>query len=178
MEHFIEFLAELIGNITGRAMPERMPEDLPLKEEFVVKPYPKSIAFGVFAVLLCFAVAIPAYIGNGTVFAAIFVALGIALLVIGIFSDCQRYEFNTERITVHRPFRKPLIIPWSCVRCVRLYEFTNDGTAAIALYGEERLLTDLTSPKKNFWHVQKLAEHLGYEVVTEIDPSLKRILNP
>ncbi len=178
MEYIVELIAELIGNITGKCDPEKMPDDLELKKEFVVQPYPKSIVGWILVVILCFAIAPFAYLGNGFAFACVFVVLGIILLIIGAVLNVSKYKFDDKKITCIRLHKKNKVIFWDSVHCVKLYERTNDSSVALALYGKEKLLIDFVSPMKNFWNIQKLAEHLGYEIIVEKDPTIKTILHP
>ena len=177
MEYIVEFIAELIGNITGKCEPEKMPDDLELKKEFVVQPYPKNIVGWIFSVILCFTIAPFAYLGDGFAFACVFVVSGILLLIIGAVLNVGKYEFDDKKITCIRLLKNKVIF-WDSVHCVKLYERTNDSSVALALYSKEKLLIDFVSPMKNFWNIQKMAEHLGYEIVVEKDPSLKKILRP
>ena len=70
------------------------------------------------------------------------------------------------------------MIYWKNVRFVKLFEKTGDRSVTLALYSENKLLIDFISPMKCFFSIQKMAEHLGYEITFEKDPSLKRMLNP
>ena len=63
------------------------------------------------------------------------------------------------------------------MRRVKLFENTNESSVSLALYGDRGLLIDFVSPMKNFWYIQRMAEHLGYEIITEKDPSIKDILS-
>ena len=178
MEIIVEFIAELIGNITGKCEPEKMPVDLELKESFVVKPYPKNIISWNLGVIACFAVAPFAYLGDGVAFACVFVICGILLFVLGLLLNLGKYEFNDQKIVYTHLFFKKKTIHWDSVHYVKLFESTNDSSVSLALYSENKLLIDFVSPMKNFWNIQKLAEHLGYKIIVEKDPSIKNILHP
>ena len=178
MEYIIELLAELIGNITGKCEPSKMPDGFEYKSSFTVKPYPKNTILWIFGEIACFLVALIAYFGNGIAFASVFLVCGILLLVIGLAQNTRKYKIDDKKIIRLGLFSRKKVFYWNSVRYVKLFEFTNDSNVTLALYDEKKLLVDFVSPQKNFWCIQKMAEHLEYSIIIEKDPSFKKILAP
>jgi len=104
MDYIIEFLAEFIGNITGKCEPEKIPDDLDFKESFVVKPYPKNIILCCLCVITCFVIVPFAYIGNGVTFAGIFGVCGIILLILGMYLNVRKYEIDDQKNRLYQLF--------------------------------------------------------------------------
>ena len=177
MEHIVEFIAELIGNITGKCEPDKMPDDLEFKKEFVVQPYAKNMIGCILGVILCFAIAFVC-LGDSFAIAILFVVLGIILLIAALILHTGKYIIDDKKIICTRSPFKSKVILWDSVCCVKLFERTDDSSVTLALYSKEKLLVDFISPMKNFWNIQKMAEHLGYQIIVETDPTLKKILRP
>lgn len=176
MDSLIEFIIDVIYEITGRRERDKMPDGLEYKESFTVKPYPKNVILYMLGVAVILTVGLIAYFEGETVFGYVFIASAVLLFLICLFLELDRYEIDSARIVRHR-LLSVREIPWSEVREVKLLEKSYDSSVTIALYSEDRLLVDFISPKKNFWQILKTAEHLGFDIVKEKDASISKIIS-
>ena len=178
MEHFFELVAELIFGF-AKYSPDKMPDDITYKPNFIVKhPTKKNIAriLATLIIVIAFLLLWIIVKHETRYLFAIFVILGFALLVLSLFSfsfHCCVTESFLES-SFWGLFKKKL--QWSNVQCIRVVEKTDEKDVIIAIYDESgKCIIDLNTDMDNAWYIVKMAEEKNIIIKLEKDLSLKQI---
>ncbi len=178
MEHFFELVAELLFGF-AKHTPDVMPNDITYKSSFVVKhPIKKNVAriLSTLIFIIAFSLLWMIIKHETRYLFAIFVVLGLALLVLSLVSfsfRCHVTESLLKR-SFWGLFKKQL--QWSDVKCLRVIEKTDEKSVIIAIYDESgKCIIDLNTDMDNAWYIVKMAEEKNIIIKHEKDLSLKQI---
>ncbi len=178
MEHFFELVAELLFGFAKHS-PDKMPDDITYKPNFIVKhPKKKNIVriFATITIIVAFTILWIIVKHETRYLFAIFVVLGLALLVLSFISfsfHCYVTESFLESGFLGL-FKKKL--QWNEVQCIRVIEKTDEKSVVIAIYDEScKCIIDLNTDMDNAWYIVKMAEEKNIIIKYEKDLSLKQI---
>lgn len=178
MEHIVELVAEMLFGC-AKNNPDKMPEDITYKPNFIVKhPIKKNVA-RILATLIIMIVFSVLWIitKDDTRFLFVgLIVLAFALLALSLIAFSFRC-FVTESF-LERSYwglNKKHIL-WSDVQCLRVIEKTDEKRVIIAIYNKDgKCVLDLNSDMDNVWYVIKMAEQKNITIKHEKDLSLKQI---
>lgn len=174
MGHLIEAIMELIlGSIKNK--PEPKPE-LEYRPEFILKHNTKKIWIRVMlSFIITIGVSTIAYIGNGVPFALLLGIPGFLIFCFSISAFTYRCAVNEEKIERKVLFFGKTVF-WKDIICVRIHEYSNDGSKTILLYTvDKKCAIDFLQSLENFWYVVKMAEQKGIEIREEKDLAVKQL---
>ncbi|MBE7027360.1 MAG: hypothetical protein E7410_07385 [Ruminococcaceae bacterium] len=178
MGHFFELIAELLFGFVKHT-PDKMPDDITYKPDFIVKHPAKKNLARIFATVIIIGVFSTLWmiVKHETRYLFIvFVVLALALLVLSLISFSFRCNV-TENIlesSYWGLFKKRL--QWSNAQCVRVIEKTEEKGVIIAIYDENgKCIIDLNTDMDNAWYVVKMAEEKNITIRQEKNLSLKQI---
>ena len=158
--------------------PDKMPNDITYKSDFVVKHPAKKNLARIFATLLIICIFVTMDIiehETGFLF-AFFVILSCVLLVLSLISFSFRCSVTeTLMESSYWGLLKKHTL-WSDVWFVRIIEKTDEKSVIIAVYNESgKCIIDLNTDMENAWYVVKMAEEKNIDIKYEKNLSLKQI---
>ena len=178
MEHFFEFIAELLFGL-AKSKPDQMPSDISYNPIFLIRHPAKKILARVFATIIVIGVfsLLWIFVDNDTrlLFIIFIILLGILLiLTLIVFSfRCYVTEQHIKK-SYWGLFSK--YIEWDKVSCIRVVEKTDEKSVIIAIYNDDgKCVIDLNTDMENVWYIVKMAEVKNITVKHEKDLSLKQI---
>ncbi len=178
MNNFFELVAELLF-VFAKHTPDKMPDDIIYKPDFVVKHPTKKNLARIFATVIIIGVFSTLWmiVEHETRYLFIvFVALGLALLVLSLISFSFRCNVTENILESSYWGLLKKRLQWSNTQCVRVIEKTEEKDVIIAVYDESgKCIIDLNTDMDNAWYVVKMAEEKNIPVHKEKDLSLKQI---
>ena len=178
MEHFFELVAELLFGLAKHS-PDKMPDDITYKPNFIVKhPIKKNIAriLATLIIIITFSLLWMMVKNETRYLFVIFVVLGFALLVLSLISFSFRCSVTETLLESSYWGSLKKQIQWSNVQCVRVVEKTDEKSVIIAIYNESgKCIIDFNTDMENAWYVVKMAEEKKITIKQEKDLSLKQI---
>ena len=178
MEHFFELVAELLFGLAKHS-PDKMPDDITYKPNFIVKhPIKKNIAriLATLIIIITFSLLWMIVKNETRYLFVIFVVLGFVLLVLSFISFSFRCSVTETLLESSYWGLLKKQIQWSNVQCVRVVEKTDEKSVIIAIYNENgKCIIDLNTDMENAWNVVKMAEEKSITIKQEKDLSLKQI---
>lgn len=178
MEHIFELVAEMLFGC-AKKNPDKMPEDITYKSNFIVKHPTKNNIARILATLIIMIVFSVLWIITKDDIRFLFVGLIIlafalfALSLIAFSFRCFVTESFLERS--YWGLNKKHIL-WSDVKCISVIEKTDEKSVIIAIYKVDgKCVLDLNTDMENAWYVIKMAEQKNITIKHEKDLSLKQI---
>ena len=174
MEHFFELVAELLFGF-AKHTPDKMPDDITYKPDFIVKGSTKKNLARIFASIVIIAVFSTLWIivkHEARYLFAVFVVFGLILIVLSFVSfsfSCHVTESTLES-SFWGLFKKKL--QWNNVQCIRVIEKTEEKSVTIAIYDQSgKCIIDLDTELDNALYVVKMAEEKNIAIHNEKDLS-------
>ncbi len=159
--------------------PDKMPEDITYKPNFIVKhPTKKNIAriLASLIIMIVFSVLWTITKDDTRFLFVSFIVLAFAILALSLIAFSFRC-FVSERF-LERSYwglNKKHIL-WSDVQCIRVIEKIDEKSVIIAIYNVDgKCVLDLNTDMENVWYVIKMAEQKNITIKHEKDLSLKQI---